>query len=496
MRKNVLIIGAGGVAHVAAHKAAQNNDVLGDIVIASRTQAKCEEIIASVRRKGHLKNPAGKLESRALDALDIPATARLIRETNAGIVINLGNAFINMSVLEACLETGAAYMDTAIHEEPDKVSETPPWYANYEWKRRDRCRDKGLTAILGVGFDPGVVNAYCALAQKKYFDTIDTIDILDVNAGSHGRYFATNFDPEINFREFIEVWTWIDRQWREYPTHSVKRVWNFPVVGECPIYLNGHDELHSLSQNINANSIRFWMGFGNHYINVFIVLRTLGFLSHLPVTLTTGQEVVPLKVVKALLPDPKTLAPGYTGKTCIGNVVKGLKDGRKREVFIYQVSDHKACFEEVESQGISYTAGVPPVAAAMLVAQGVWEPRTMVNVEQLDPEPFIGLLDRIGLPTDVKEIKPGSRDSFNGTVRPLEVELAESTATVTVSAANPLIALDAAFQKAALLKAAAAARSAPTRMPARSAARKPKPAAQAAKPGRKSPLKKRTGARR
>ncbi len=196
-----------------------------------------------------------------------------------------------------------------------------------------------------------------------------------------------------------------------------------------------------LSKNIDANSIRFWMGFGDHYINVFTVLRTLGFLSHLPVKLATGQEVVPLKVVKALLPDPQTLAPGYTGKTCIGNFVKGWKDGKAREVLIYQVSDHKRCYEEVESQGISYTAGVPPVAAAMLVAQGIWDPKTMVNVEELDPEPFIALLDRIGLPTDIKEIEPGGKDSFDGAVRDLETELAESTATVTVSAANPMIAL-------------------------------------------------------
>ncbi len=450
MKKNVLIIGAGGVAHVAAHKAAMHNDVLGDICIASRTVSKCDEIIASIHRLGHLKNPSGKLYSRQVDALDIPATARLIRETGSEIVINLGNAFVNMSVLEACLEAGAVYMDTAIHEDPDKVCENPPWYANYEWKRKDRCQAKGLSAILGVGFDPGVVNAYCALAAKHYFDTIDTIDILDVNAGSHGKYFATNFDPEINFREFIKVWTWIDRQWKEYPTHSVKRVYDFPVAGRCPVYLNGHDELHSLSKNIDANSIRFWMGFGNHYINVFTVLRTLGFLSHLPVTLTTGQEVVPLKVVKALLPDPKTLAPGYTGKTCIGNVVKGVKDGKSREVFIYQVSDHHACYEEIESQGISYTAGVPPVAAAMLVAQGIWEPRRMVNVEELDPDPFIALLDRIGLPTEVREIEPGGPESFDGTVRDLETELRESTATVTVSAANPRIALDAKAQEAAL----------------------------------------------
>jgi saccharopine dehydrogenase-like NADP-dependent oxidoreductase len=465
MKKNILIIGAGGVAHVTAHKAAMNNDVLGDICIASRTQAKCDEIIASVRRKKHLKDTGKKLYSRQLDALDIPATVRAIRETGSQIVINLGNAFVNMSVLEACLETGAVYMDTAIHEEPDKVCETPPWYANYEWKRKDRCKAKGLTAILGAGFDPGVVNAYCALAAKRYLDKIDTIDILDVNAGSHGKYFATNFDPEINFREFIKVWTWIDRQWREYPTHSVKRVYDFPVVGPCPIYLNGHDELHSLSKNIDANSIRFWMGFGNHYINVFTVLRTLGFLSHLPVTLTTGQEVVPLKVVKALLPDPKTLAPGYTGKTCIGNFCKGWKNGKKREVLIYQVSDHPACYEEVESQGISYTAGVPPVAAAMLVAKGVWDPGTMVNVEELDPEPFIAILNKIGLPTDVKEIKPGSKASFDGTVRDLQTELAESTATCTVSAANPLIALDAKAQAEGLRRAAKASGTARQKAP-------------------------------
>ncbi len=327
MKKNVLIIGAGGVAHVAAHKAAMNNDVLGDICIASRTQDKCDEIIASVIRKNHVKDKSKRFYSRQVDALNIAATIKLIKETGSEIIINLGQAFINMSVLEACLETGAAYMDTAIHEEPDKVCEDPPWYANYEWKRKERCQTKGLTAILGVGFDPGVVNAYCALAAKRYFDKIDTIDIMDVNAGRHGKYFATNFDPEINFREFIKVWTWIDRQWKEYPTHSVKRVYNFPVAGLCPIYLNGHDELHSLSKNIDANSIRFWMGFGDHYINVFTVLRTLGFLSHLPVTLSTGQKVVPLKVVKALLPDPKTLAPRYTGKTCIGNFVKGWKNG-------------------------------------------------------------------------------------------------------------------------------------------------------------------------
>jgi saccharopine dehydrogenase-like NADP-dependent oxidoreductase len=404
MKKNVLIIGAGGVANVAAHKCAQHNDILGDICIASRTQGKCEEIIESVRKKGSLKDANGKLSSRQINALDIPATSKLIEETGSQIVINLGTSFVNMSVLQACLATGAAYIDTAIHEEPDKICEQPPWYANYEWKYLDACQEKGLTAILGIGFDPGVVNAYCAYAVKHYFDTIDSIDIMDVNAGNHGKYFATNFDPEINFREFTgQAWSWIDRQWVAKKVHSEKQVYDFPVVGEQTIYLNGHDELHSLYKNIDANSIRFWMGFSDHYINCFTILKNIGLLSEQPVVTAEGLEVVPLKVVKACLPDPASLAPGYTGKTCIGNLVKGQKDGKDREVFIYNVCDHAECYEEVESQAISYTAGVPPVAAAILIAQGDWDVQRMVNVEELDPDPLIKLLDTIGLPTQVQE---------------------------------------------------------------------------------------------
>jgi saccharopine dehydrogenase-like NADP-dependent oxidoreductase len=441
MKQNVLIIGAGGVAHVAAHKAAMHNDELGDICIASRTVAKCDAIVDSVLAKGHVQDLSKRLHTRRLDALDVAATVELIKQTGSEIVVNLGTAFVNMAVLEACLDTGAAYIDTAIHEDPDVVCEDPPWYANHEWKRAQRCADRGVTAILGAGFDPGVVNAYCALAARRYFDEIDTIDILDVNAGSHGRYFATNFDPEINFREFVKVWTWIDRRWREYPTHTVRREFDFPVVGRQPVYLNGHDELHSLSRHIDANSIRFWMGFGDHYINVFTTLRTLGFLDHLPVTLDDGQEVVPLKVVKALLPDPQTLAAGYTGKTCIGNIVTGHKDGRRREVFIHQISDHEEAYREVGSQGISYTAGVPPIAAARLVVQGDWDAGRMVNVEELDPEPYIGLLDTMGLPTTTLEIDPEGPGRFDGTVRSLPEEIAGSHSTVTVSAADPMIAV-------------------------------------------------------
>ncbi|MEK7132494.1 MAG: saccharopine dehydrogenase family protein [Patescibacteria group bacterium] len=404
-KPKVLIVGAGAVAHVAAHKAAQNNDILGDICIATRKQAKAERIIESVMRKGSLKDKNGKIYSRQVDAMNIPAMVRLIKSANSSIVINLGTAYINMSVLEACIRAKVTYMDTAIHEDPAKVAEDPPWYANYEWKKKAACKKAGINAILGVGFDPGVVNAYAALAQKHYFDKIDTVDILDVNAGSHGKYFATNFDPEINFREFKKVWTWINRKWVVRPVHSERWDYDFPVVGKRPVYLNGHDELHSLSKNIDARSIRFWMGFGDHYLNVFGVLRNLGMLSEKPVKTAEGVEVVPLKVLKAVLPNPASLAKTYTGYTCIGDLVKGWKNGKWREVFIYNNCDHAKCYKEVESQAISYTAGVPPIAAAILVAKGVWNPKTMANVEELNPYPFIEVLNRIGLPTKVKDIK-------------------------------------------------------------------------------------------
>lgn len=403
MKRNVLIIGAGGVAHVAAHKCAQNNILLGDIHIASRTLRKCQAIIDSIKEKGSQRGP-GKLKAHQLDAMDVEATKALIRSTDSQIVLNLGSPFLNMSVMQACIETGAAYLDTAIHEDPDKVCETPPWYANYEWKRRDACRAAGVTAILGVGFDPGVVNAYGRYAMDAYFDEVESIDIIDVNAGSHGRYFATNFDPEINFREFTAtVWSWEENQWKASTMFEHRKEWDMPVVGKSTTYLTGHDELHSMSKNLGVPNIRFWMGFGDHYINVFTVLKNLGLLSEKPVRTAEGVEVVPLKVVKAVLPDPASLAPTYTGKTCIGDLVKGTKGGEAREVLLYNVCDHKECYEEVGSQAISYTAGVPAVAAAMLIADGVWDVGGMANVEELDPRPFIELMNRIGLVTRVRD---------------------------------------------------------------------------------------------
>jgi len=404
MKKNVLIIGAGGVAQVVAHKCAQHNDVFGDIHVASRTLGKCTAIIESIRQKNSLKKADGVLEAHALDAMDIEATKALIEKTKSRIVINVGSAFLNMSVLSACIATGAAYIDTAIHEDPTKICETPPWYANYEWKRREECEKAGVTAILGAGFDPGVVNAYAKLAFDEYFDKIDSVDIVDINAGSHGKYFATNFDPEINFREFTgQVWSWQDNQWVSNKMFEVGKEWDLPVVGKQKAYMTGHDEVHSLSQILGIPTVRFWMGFGDHYINVFTVLKNLGLLSEKPVKTAEGVEVVPLKVVKAVLPDPSSLAPNYTGKTCIGDFVKGVKDGKEREVFIYNVADHAEAYQEVGSQGISYTAGVPAVAAALLVAKGDWDVKKMANVEDLPPRPFLGVLNEIGLPTRIKD---------------------------------------------------------------------------------------------
>jgi len=347
LKKNVLIIGAGGVAQVTAHKVAQWADEFGAIHIASRTRSKADAIIETLRDKGL----DVEVTSHTLDAMDSQAVADLIRQIDAGICINVGSAFINMTVLQGCIDTGCAYIDTAIHEDPDKICETPPWYANYEWKRREAVEKAGMTAILGAGFDPGVVNAYARLAEDEYFDRIDSIDIVDINAGSHGRYFATNFDPEINFREFTgTVYAWQGGEWTENRMFEVGREWD---------------------------------------------------LSEQPATTAEGDEVVPLKVVKAVLPDPASLAPDYTGKTCIGDLVKGSRDGKPGEVFIYNVSDHEAAYAEVGSQGISYTAGVPPVAAAVLIARGEWDVKRMVNVEDLPARPFLELLGQMGLPTRI-----------------------------------------------------------------------------------------------
>ena len=401
--KNVLIIGAGGVGAAVTHKCAQHNRELGDIHLASRTPEKCERIAESVREKGNLEDPNGKLTISAVDAKDTAAVADLIRKTDSALVLNAGSPHGNLGIIEACLQTGAHYLDTAIYEKEGDFNMPPPWYANYEWKYRDRFAAAGVTGILGIGFDPGAVNAFCAYVRKHLIDDIDSIDIMDVNAGDHGRFFATNFDPEVNLREIMEdVLYWENGEWVRIPCHSKSRSYDFPVVGEHTVYSMGHDELHSLAANIPAKRIEFWMGFNERYINVFNVLLNLGLLSGEPLDVE-GTPVVPLKLLKAVLPDPASLAAGYTGEVCIGCLVKGRSAGSEREVFIYSTCDHVACFRDVGAQAISYTTAVPLVTAALLIARGPWNVGRLANVEELDPDPFMELMPEVGIAWDVRE---------------------------------------------------------------------------------------------
>lgn len=403
MRPNIMVIGAGGVGTVAVHKCAQNNDCFGDICFASRTRAKCEKIIEDVYRKSNIKDTSKRLYAKQIDAENVSDVVALIKDTDASIVLNAGSPFVNMPIMDACLEAGAAYIDTAVHEDTDVINAEYPWYAEFEWKRKNRFKDRKLTAILSVGFDPGVVNAYSAYAQKHEFSKIHSIDIMDVNAGDHGRFFATNFDPETNLREILEDAGYMENgDWKTCKRHSRSITFEFPEIGKHKLYLMGHEEIHSLSVNLDVGTIRFWMGFSDHYLNCFNVLHQIGLLNHKTVRTAEGIDVVPLKVLKACLPDPTSLASDYSGKTCIGNLIRGENKGVEKEIFIYNICDHETCFEEMEAQAISFTAGVPPAAAAILLARGDWDVKKMVNVEELDPDPFIALLDTMGLPTQIK----------------------------------------------------------------------------------------------
>lgn len=400
---NVLIIGAGGVGSAVTHKCAQHNEELGDICLASRTLSKCEHIVETVNERNSLENSDGKLTVAKLDAKDADAVAGLITRNESSIVLNAGSPHCNIAIIEACLRTGAHYLDTALYEKEGDLNVPPPWYANNEWKYRDRFSAAGVTGVLGIGFDPGAVNAFCAYVHKHLIDDIDSIDIMDVNAGDHGHYFATNFDPEVNLREIMEdVLYWENGEWLSIPCHSKSRSYDFPVVGEHKVYSMGHDELHSLAANIPARRIEFWMGFNDRYISVFNVLNQLGLLSGDAVDVE-GVPVVPLKLLKAVLPDPASLAAGYKGKVCIGCLVKGRTQGKAREVFIYTSCEHADCFADIGAQAISYTTAVPLVTAALLIARGDWNVRKLVNVEELDPDPFMALMPKVGLDWKVRE---------------------------------------------------------------------------------------------
>lgn len=402
---SVLQIGAGGVGWVIAHKCAQNNDVFGDITIASRTVSKCEKIITSIKGRNNLKDDTKKLQAQQVDADNVEALVALINEVKPDLLINAGPPWVNVPVMEACVQTKTAYLDTSVATDLCSEGQQVPEAYDPQWAFADRFKEAGITGILGAGFDPGVVSVFATYAHKHLFDEIDSIDVMDVNAGDHGQKFATNFDPETNMLEIQgDSFYYENQEWKSVPCHTRMMEFDFPVVGKQKVYSMAHDEVRSMAEYLPAKRIEFWMGFSDKYLNYFNVMRDIGLLSPEPVTTVDGITVEPLKVLKAILPDPTSLAPGYTGKTCIGTWVRGKKDGKARSVFIYNICDHKEAYIEVEHQAISYTTGVPAITAALLYFQSKWSDAGLYNVEQLDPDCFLDLMPRIGLTWQVQEL--------------------------------------------------------------------------------------------
>lgn len=408
---SILQIGAGGVGWVVAHKAAQNNDVLGDITIASRSIGKCEKIIESIKGKNNLKDSTKKLEARAVDADDVAALVALINEVKPDLVINAGPPWVNVTIMEACYQAKVSYLDTSVAVDLCTEGQQVPEAYDPQWAFRDKFKQAGITGILSAGFDPGVVSVFAAYAAKHLFDEIDTIDVLDINAGDHGKKFATNFDPETNLLEIQgDSFYWEDGQWKSVPCHTRMLEFDFPNCGNFKVYSMSHDEIRSLQEFIPAKRIEFWMGFGDRYLDYFNVMKDIGLLNPEPLTLHDGTVVKPLQVLKAMLPDPTSLAPGYTGLTCIGTWVQGKKDGKERSVFIYNNADHQVAYKDVEHQAIAYTTGVPAITAALQFFRGEWAQAGVFNVEQLNPDPFLETMPSIGLDWDVIELQPGQPD--------------------------------------------------------------------------------------
>ncbi|EKO3791825.1 saccharopine dehydrogenase family protein [Vibrio metschnikovii] len=408
---SILQIGAGGVGWVVAHKAAQNNDVLGDITIASRSIGKCEKIIESIKGKNNLKDSTKKLEARAVDADDVAALVALINEVKPDLVINAGPPWVNVTIMEACYQAKVSYLDTSVAVDLCTEGQQVPEAYDPQWAFRDKFKQAGITGILSAGFDPGVVSVFAAYAVKHLFDEIDTIDVLDINAGDHGKKFATNFDPETNLLEIQgDSFYWEEGQWKSVPCHTRMLEFDFPNCGNFKVYSMSHDEIRSLQQFIPAKRIEFWMGFGDRYLNYFNVMKDIGLLNPEPLTLHDGTVVKPLQVLKAMLPDPTSLAPGYTGLTCIGTWVQGRKDGKERSVFIYNNADHQVAYKDVEHQAIAYTTGVPAITAALQFFRGEWAEAGVFNMEQLNPDPFLETMPSIGLDWDVIELEPGQPD--------------------------------------------------------------------------------------
>lgn len=410
----VLVIGCGGVAQVAIRKMCQADEVFTEIMIASRTKSRCDELIEKIK-----STTKSILSSAKVDADNVDELVKLISAYKPEVVLNVALPYQDLTIMEACLKCKVHYVDTANYECED--TEEPTWRAAYEkrvkekgftayfdysyqWDYMEKFKEAGILGLLGTGFDPGVTQVFTAYAQKHYFDTIETIDILDCNGGDHGYAFATNFNPEINLREVSANGSYFENgKWIETEPLEIKRVYDFDGVGEKDMYLLHHEEIESLAKNIKGiKRIRFFMTFGQSYITHMNCLKNVGMLSTTPVEFE-GREIVPIQFLKALLPDPASLGPRTKGKTNIGCIFTGLKDGKKKSIYIYNICDHEECYREVESQAISYTTGVPAMIGTMLVAKGIWNKAGVYNVEEFDPDPYMEALNKYGLPWVVDE---------------------------------------------------------------------------------------------
>ncbi len=385
----VMIIGAGGVSNVVVHKCAQNPEVFEEILLASRTQSKCDAIKKSVK---HSKT---KITTAQVNADNTNELVELINQFRPELVINVALPYQDLTIMDACLETGVHYLDTANYEPP----EVPKFEYKWQWAYKEKFEKAGLTAVLGSGFDPGVTGVFCAYAQKHYFDEIEYIDILDANGGDHGYPFATNFNPEINIREITANGRYFkDGKWVETKPLEFKREYDFDKIGQKDMYLLYHEELESLSQNIKGvKQIRFWMTFSQNYINHLTVLKNVGMTSIEPIYFE-GRQIQPLQFLKAVLPDPASLGPRTKGKTNIGCIIRGKKGGEDKTYYVYNVCDHQEAYKEVGSQAISYTTGVPAMIGAMMMLKGLWKKPGVYNVEEFDPDPFMDELNKQGLP--------------------------------------------------------------------------------------------------
>ena len=391
----ILIIGCGGVASVAIQKCCQVSEVFTEMCIASRTVSKCEALKEKLEGKTNTK-----ITTAQVDADNVDELIALIEKEKPEVVLNLALPYQDLTIMDACLATKVHYIDTANYEPEDTAKFEYKW----QWAYRERFEEAGITALLGSGFDPGVTSVFSAYALKHYFDEINYIDIMDCNAGDHGYPFATNFNPEINIREVSAKGSyWEDGHWVETEPMEIKRVYNFPEVGEKDMYLLHHEEIESLALNIpGIKRIRFFMTFGQSYLTHLKYLENVGMTSIEPI-MYEGKEIIPLQFLKAVLPDPASLGPRTVGKTNIGCIFIGKKDGKEKKLYIYNVCDHQECYKEVGSQAISYTTGVPAMIGAMMIMNGTWNKAGVYNIEEFDPDPFMEALNKYGLPWKISE---------------------------------------------------------------------------------------------